>query len=466
MKNLKVGLALVLLSTIIFTSCRKKDGLALADNFVVFENSAQGILAAENTITVKLKLLSPTNTDIPVIINVAEQGVAYTTNYTTLPATIAGKISITIPSGSNEASFTITKNPTSIFAGDEKLIFSLYSSGAPVFLGVTKQFTLSFAELIASNYATTINGGGATFGNKVFIDISGNKQTAIQRTNWDLNFYNGADDFKVLLNSSTNMMAKQINKTDLNTVSTADTIGFTTDVSFSQFAPLTTSLPYIDYPNGDLTRTAISTIAATATDNKVYIVNRGSVIGTSGASRGWKKIRIIRNASGGYTIQHADIAATTFSSVDINKDATTFYKQFSFENGTNITEPLKKKWDFAWTYFANVTNLGGGEVPYMFQDAILLNKDVQVAKVLTATKTFDNFLEADLASITFLSAQNAIATDWRSGGGPTSAPAVRTDRFYIIKDSDNNYYKLRFTSLTQNAERGFPSYDAVLVKRG
>ena len=466
MKNLKSTLVLVLLSIIFFSSCRKKDGLAAAENYVVFENNAQGILATENSIIVKVKLLSPTTTDIPLVINVAEQGVAYTTNYTTSPAITAGKLSLTIPSGSNEASFKITKAPTSIFAGDEKLIFTLYSSGAPVLLGVTKQFTLNFAELVANNYAATINGGGANFGNKVFVDISGNKQTAALRTNWDLNFYNGTDDFRVLLNSSINMMAKQLNKTDLNAVTNADTLGLTNDVSFSQFAPNPISLPFIDYPNGDPARTAISTIAANAADNKVYILNRGSVIGTSGTSRGWKKIRVIRNASGGYTIQYADISSTTFSTTDINKDAATFYKQFSFENGINTVEPNKKKWDFAWSYFANVTNLGGGEVPYLFQDAILLNKDVQVAKILTATKTFDNFVEADLAGLTFLSTQNAIATDWRSGGGPSTLPAVRTDRFYIIKDGDNNYYKIRFTALTFNAERGYPAYETVLIKKG
>lgn len=466
MKNLKSILLLTLFSVIVLTACRKREGLALADNYVAFEDAAQGITATENTITIKLKLLSPTNTDIPVVINVVEQGVLYATDYTLLPAVNAGKISITIPSGSSEASFKLTKVPSAIFDGDEKIIFSLYSSGAPVFLGVTKQFTLSFAELVASSYASTINGGGANYGNKVFIDISANRQTAALRTAWDLGFYNGADDYRVTLNSSINMMAKQLNKTDLNTVSNADTIGLTNEVFFSLFAPTSISLPYIDYPNGDLTRTAISTIAANANDNKVYIVNRGNGIGTGAASRGWKKIKIIRNTSGGYTLQFADINATTFSSLDIAKDDKTFFKQFSFETGITDIEPLKKKWDFAWTYFANVTNFGTGEVPYLFQDAILLNKNVQAAKVLTATKPFDAFAESDLPTLTYLTAQNAIATDWRSGGGPGTAPAVRTDRYYIIKDGENNIYKIRFTALTQNGERGYPAYETVLLKKG
>jgi hypothetical protein len=129
-------------------------------------------------------------------------------------------------------------------------------------------------------------------------------------------------------------------------------------------------------------------------------------------------------------------------------------------------EPEKTKWDLAWTYFSNVTNFGSGEVPYLYQDIILLNRGVSVAKVLVATKTFADFTAADITGLTFSTTQTAVGADWRSGGGPSSAPAVRTDRYYIVKDPGNNYYKVRFTALTQNGERGYPAYESVLVKKG
>jgi hypothetical protein len=450
---------------LVFVSCRKREA-ELPDNYAVFESSAQGISANETNITVKVKLSRGVSTDVPVAINLNEQGATYGTEYTTVPAAAAGKISLTIPSGNNEASFILTKSSGALFDGDEKIVFDLYGTGAPVLIGITKQFTLNFGELISSNSTAVINGGGVNYPNKVFIDLSANRETPVVRTAWDLGFYTGSDDFRVILNSSTAMMAKQINKNDLSAVTANDTIGFYNEVAFSQAAPTITSLPYIDYPNGDLTRTAIASISATATDNKVYIVNRGTGIGNPAPARGWKKIRIIRNASGGYTLQHADIAATTFSSVDISKDDVYFFKYISFESGAASVEPAKKKWDFTWTYFSNVTNFGTGEVPYLFQDIILLNRNVQVAKVMVATKAFTGFAEADITAQTFLAAQNAIASDWRSGGGPGVSPAARTDRYYIIKDGDNNYYKIRFTGLTQNGERGYPSYESVLIKKG
>jgi hypothetical protein len=461
----KIGLVFVLAAALLATGCRKKDALA-QDNYVVFETASQGITAAENSITVKLKLQRGTNADIAVELDLMELGLQYGVDYTTLPAAVGGKLALTVPSGSNEASFKLTKVPGALFDGDEKLEAVIYRSAAPVLIGLTKKFTLSFSELVATAATATINGGGATFGNKVFIDLSANRHTVVQRTNWDMGFYCGSDAFRVTLNAATNMMAKQVNKTDLLQVTAADTLGFAADVSFSQFNPLPGQLPYIDYPNGDLNRTAIAAISATDADNRVYIINRGNGIGTTAPNRGWKKIRILRNASGGYTLQHADIAAASFATIDIAKDDAYFFKYLSFETGSLAVEPVKKKWDIAWSYFANVTNFGAGEVPYMFQDIITLNRNAQVAKVLVSAKPFADFGEADLAAQTFLTAQNAIAADWRSGGGPTTQPAVRTDRYYIVKDGDNNYYKIRFTALTQNGERGYPAYEAVLVKKG
>ncbi len=460
---------LATVTTLIISSCREKGDLSAPDVYANFENNAQGITAAENSITIKVKLSSAAAADIPVVLNVAEQGVVSGTDYNIIPAPAAGKIHLVIPSGNNEASFTLTKVTGKLFDGDEKIVFDIYSSGTPAIIGNTRQLTLTFAELVANTTTMVVNGGGPTFPNKVFIDISAERQTGINRGSWDLGFYTGAE-YRVTLNASVNMMVKQLNKNDLNTVTPADTVGLTADLGFSQTAPAPAQMPYYDYPSGDLTRTAIAEVSANAADNKVYIVNRGSGVGTSPA-RGWRKIRITRNASGGYTLQHAALDATTFSSLDIAKDAAFYFKYASFENGVVEVEPQKAKWDIAWSYFANVTNFGGGEVPYMFQDIILINRGVSVAAYVTtppaAPLTFDTFTAADITALTFKTTQNAIGADWRNGGGPSTSPSVKSDRFYIVKDADNNYYKLQFTALTNGGgERGYPAYKAVWLKKG
>ena len=82
------------------------------------------------------------------------------------------------------------------------------------------------------------------FPNKVFIDLSANRETPIQRTSFDLGFYNGADDYRVTLNSATGMLAKQIAKNDLNAVTATDTLGFSNEVVISQTEPVPASLNY------------------------------------------------------------------------------------------------------------------------------------------------------------------------------------------------------------------------------
>lgn len=467
-------IAFSLAAATLLTACRKRADVSLPDNLVVFTATEQGITEAETSINIKVKLTRPTDKDVIVKLRLTEQNTTYGTEYTTSPAlnTTTGpdfnSISLTIPSGNNEASFTVNKAPGALFDGDEKLNFEIYRSDAPVLIGTRKTFTLSFAELVATSAGFTINGGGTTYGNKVFIDLSANRQTAVNRANWDLGFYTAAgnDSFYVILNSSVAMMAKQINKNDLNAVSTADTIGFSADVAYSPFAPLPAQMAYVDYPNGDISRTAIGLIPANAAGSKVYIINRGTGAGSPAPSRGWKKIRILRNAGGGYTLQHADIAATSFTSIDIPKDDAYFFKYISFENGAVNVEPQKKKWDLAWTYFAFTTNFGGGEVPYMFQDFIIQNRNVQVAKILETTKAYNAFTAANLTDGTITSwntSQTSIGSDWRR---TTPSPAqTHSDRYYIIKDGDGNYYKVKFTSLTDGGQRGFPVIAFALVKR-
>lgn len=449
---------------LLFNACRKREGFGLPDNYVVFTTDAQGITETESSILVTLKLSRGTDKEIPLTIKLTEQGAAYGTKYTTTPAAVAGVINLTIPSGNNEVSIVVNKVPGVLFDGTEKLIFDLYSSGSPILIGTKKKFTLNFAELVSTSSSLILDGGGITYPNKVFVDLSANRQTAVVRSSWDLGFYTAdANDFKVILNSSTGMMVKQVNKNDLAQVNATDTVGFSTEVAYSSFAPTPGQFAYVDYPDGDLNKTAIGLIAATATDNKVFIVNRGLAPGSPATQRGWKKIRVLRNATGGYTLQHADIASATFSSIEIPKDNNYFFKYVSFENGIVPVEPEKKKWDIAWTYSGFTSDFGEGEVPYLFQDIVFQNRNVQVARVLTATKAYADFQEADIAGQTFSSLQHTIGSDWRT---TFPSAAARTDRFYVIKDGNNNYYKLRFTAIATNGERGRPSIEYTLIKRG
>ena len=312
---------------------------------------------------------------------------------------------------------------------------------------------------IASNEA------GSVAGNSVYLDLSGDRQTTILRSGWDLGFYCGSD-FRVILNNSVVAGAKVLSQNSLVAVGAADTVGLT--LTTSQFNPLPLDLAYFDNIAGDLSRTVIPAISATDADNKVIILNRGT--GGAIAARPWVKLRVLRNAAGGYTLQYAGIQETTFKTMQVPKDAAYHFKFISFESGIVDAQPEKEKWDLVWSYSVFETNFGAGPVPYNFSDLIAVNylSGVSVATKIyadaaTANAAFTNYNKDSIASAVLSTNRWAIGSSWRSTQPATGA---RQDRFYVIKDAAGNYYKFKCISMgigTDGGTRGKPEFKYNLI---
>lgn len=318
----------------------------------------------------------------------------------------------------------------------------------------------------------TLNGiaaaeAGTAAGNSVYVDFSKDKPTSVARASWDLGFASGSD-FRVVLNNSTSAGIKVTNATSLATVGEADTLGLT--LAVSQGSPAPSDYSYFDALSGSLTGTAIPVVSATAADNKVIILNRGT--GGGIAAKPWIKLKVTRNTSGGYTLQYAKIKETiNFTTVEIPKDANFNFKFVSLINGAIVSaEPAKADWDLVWGYSVYQTLFSGVLVPYNFSDLVFLNvlNGVTSAQVSTADFTYAAFTEANLTSnkVVFSGARDAIGANWRS---TQPATGVKTDVFYVIKDGSGNVYKLKFVSMGvggDGGERGRPVIEYKLVKKG
>ncbi|MBL7843538.1 MAG: HmuY family protein [Cyclobacteriaceae bacterium] len=468
--KLKNGWIVMLSLTLLisFSSC--EDDPQLPDNLVEFESAQLGFAANESALTVNINFSRAASQAGTITLTLASNGLNYGTDFTTNPPATANIITLPVANGTSQVSFSVEKAAGVLLDGDETIAFTITSVSDGLVLGTSSQLELKFSEILAQQAIMNINGGGPTYPNKVFIDLSANRQTAVDRTTWDLGFYMG-NDFRVILNTSITMMARAIDKTDLTLVTAADTLGFANTMIVGANAT-SAAMAWIDDPAGDLTKTAFAPVSLTASENKVYIINRGAANPPSDPSEpipssGWKKVRVLRNGNG-YTIQHADIASATFQEIQLSKDDSYLFKYISFATGVVAVEPQKDRWDIAWTGFTNSTNLGGGFIPYFFQDVVLQNRNgVETAELLTAAAgSYEAFGEANLTGVTWLTSQIGIGAKWRSGGGPGTAPAVRSDRFYLVKDVDGNIYKLRFTALTQDGQRGRPQIEFALVKKG
>ncbi len=320
--------------------------------------------------------------------------------------------------------------------------------------------------------------GGANQPNQVYLDLSTEISTGVNRASWDLGFSTGSE-FRVVINGSLKMAVKKLETSDITLPQTADA-----DVAVGAGTNLASN-GYCDNPTGVLAGagagigTAIAEISATAADNKVYLVNLGFAVSTAAAApgavsidgdaRGWKKVRILRNGNG-YKIQYADLASTTFQEKTISKDVDYNFTFFSLTTGSTVlVEPKKDKWDLNFTTFTNYVNFGS-EVTYGYSDFIVSNMKggTKVYQVLNSDGvTYENFTQANVVDANFTTSttdQRIIGSNWRNGGGPGTLPSVRTDRFYVVQDVLGNYYKIRFLAMTNDAGvRGNPVVEYAIL---
>lgn len=312
--------------------------------------------------------------------------------------------------------------------------------------------------------------GGPNQQNQVYVDLSTNTITSVQRDSWDLGFYSGSD-FRVVINGSIYMATAQLTATDIDAVSSTDqeVQDLQPQVAVGTFDAANTA--YVDAPNGDITTTAIAEIDATNANNHVYLVNLGYEVGTetpetgsvdiTGDSRGWKKIKVTQN-NGDYVLQYADLDATTHQEVTISKNTDYNFTFFSFDANSEVNiEPTKSEWDLNFTVFTN-------EIPgygsYGYSDYVVNNAKQEASAYMIDTEvetelTYDNFTIDDINNDNFGTDQRVIGSSWRNGGGPGALPSLKDNVFYIINDTDGNLYKLKFLALTNEAgERGYPEF--------
>lgn len=322
---------------------------------------------------------------------------------------------------------------------------------------------------------------GENAANSVFMDLSKNNLNTISRRGWDLGFYTGPE-FKVIINHSTGASAIALDKTDLNAVSKAvDSNAVLATLPFGN--SLTTVDPVTGLFADYIANTAIKEIPQNSADSKVYIISRG-IAGGLGTGTNltndipWIKVKITRLNSG-YSVTYGGLDDQSYRTVNIVKDASYNFKYLSFSSSVASAEPGKTTWDIEWTrstYKKFASGSSGTEIPYSEPDFVLLNSNAGVTAaqlIFTGSQantavTYEKFADADINNIPaaqFSAARDAIGNKWRNTT-PPAVIAVFVDRYYIIHDTDGNYYKLRFTKFNSSdgGARGRPVVEYQLVR--
>lgn len=331
--------------------------------------------------------------------------------------------------------------------------------------------------------------GGPTEPNQVWIDLSDVNpntekvnQIINKRTDWDLGFYSG-DGFRVVLNGSIAMtVAKIPNATDIKAVKEADVAALKGIAMVGTFDP--GNLKYVDNPNGNfLTQTSgIEPVKENDADNPVYLLHLGrdvpaennigpGSVNLSGAPRGWKKIQILR-ALNGYKIRYADVADTNYKEYLITKDTDYNFTFFSFNTGTSVKiQPKKKNWDLGFTTFTNEVvdpSTGVSAGSYFFADFVVTNTlngvgAYQVTPAGNLDQAYNSFKLSDVDETKLIfNDQRALGDKWRTTTGTQDNPLphVYANRFFVLKDTEGFYFKLRFNTMKdKNGHRGSSNFE-------
>ncbi|MEN4761292.1 HmuY family protein [Chryseobacterium sp. C39-AII1] len=329
------------------------------------------------------------------------------------------------------------------------------------------------------------NVGGATEPNQVWIDLSDidpvtgkPKQTTNVRTDWELGFYNG-DEFRVIINGAIGMaVAKIPNATNINAVKASDVSELTKVVQIGTFT--SSNLQYIDNPDGNfLTQTTgIAEIKANDADNAIYLVNMGRTIPTgtvangsvslTGDARGWKKIQILRTNTG-YKLRYANLDDTQYQEYVVTKNTDYNFNFFSLQKGIPVEiQPKKNNWDIVFTAFTNEVFLGPGQSAgsYFYADFITTNMEsgvgayqVNVPSGGTLDQAYGAFKLSDIDQSQFIfNDHRALGDKWRTTTGANGAQTY-SDRFFILKDAEGFFYKIRFNAMTKDGVRGYPNFE-------
>lgn len=460
-------------------SC-KDDEPPLPANELTITSSQLGISEEDSEVTITLNVSRSTNTDKSMTLTFEAEGVTYGDEFTTEPAAVENTITVTIPAGETSATLVVKKSDGVILEGDETVTFTVESVEEPFVLTENVTITVTFAQIISQGAELTLQGrssdanytpaGGINYANAVLVDLSGNVTNAYDRKNWALGFYSGSE-FRVVMNHAFQMLSTVSTKADINAV-TVDDAQASRLYQFNAFTPSedASALTLADNFTGALTGTAIAEVSATDASNLVHFVVTGN--GSLSDVTTWYKIRVLRNGNG-YTLQYAKVGATTFTSVNIAKDADYNHIFVSLDKGADgvvTIEPVKENWDIQWSYGTALSS-PDYNTPYWVQDFISINTlaGVKVSTVVSAdaaaaTTAYNNFTEANLAGLSFAGDRNAIGTTWRS---TQPATGIFHERFYIIQDANGNYYKLKFKTMGvggDGGERGRPVIEYKLVK--
>lgn len=193
----------------------------------------------------------------------------------------------------------------------------------------------------------------------------------------------------------------------------------------------------------------------------VYVLDLG--FDMSGGNIGFKKFKFVSVTEETLTLEYAEMDGSNIRTLALSKNADYNFVYYSFKNGGGqvFPEPMKNRYDLLFTYYT--TKVYYANDPTQFEwyavNGTLLNPN-GVAVAVDSSDKFTTITYQDLAGYTYSEKRDAIGYDWKTYDIDAGVYTILVKNTYLIRDRSGNFWKLRFTSFTnQSGERGYPTFE-------
>jgi len=255
------------------------------------------------------------------------------------------------------------------------------------------------------------------------------------KTDWDLAFTTGADDFIIKTNVANAMSVANLGEVDFSSVT--DTVGFQQNEKY-------------DLVTGDLDSTAIGD---GRNKENLFIVNKGYSF--TGQHRGYVKLKVIDYSPSSYSFRIGELSDENGTVYEIEKESAYNFSFFSIDELSKILiEPEKESWDLIFTQYTHI--FYDPFTPYLVTGALL--NQYETKAVLIEDIPFSEIELSDAMDMILSHHINTVGYNWKTF--TDGSFTIHSDKIYIIQDQKGFYYKLRFIDFyDNNGQRGAPKWE-------
>ncbi|MDI1234746.1 MAG: HmuY family protein [bacterium] len=300
------------------------------------------------------------------------------------------------------------------------------------------------------------------YSKQMYFDLSTNKFYENQLQDWDICFQSSDDGFGVFINGGNGITVRKAELYNLNESKTNDV---------DNYILLQNEL--VDASNGNPDQSAMGDwktykkpSGTGDTIHGIYFIELGYITSRDR----FKKLQIISVNDSFFNVKICALDSNNASIIKIPKNKTQNFTYYSFKNKgsiVNLAEPPKNEWDFVFTKYR--TTIPNPPTTILYTLTGVLNNPNNVAVYMEKVVKFDDINANSISNLNFNTDRDAIGYDnWKTFdyiNGAKGRYTVHPEITYIIRDTDNKFYKLRFLDFYDKADRtGNPKFEFIRIK--